>query len=239
MKNIFKITIPFYISFIIAILIGKFKIFIFLMLIVSFHELGHILMGLIFKWKIEKVLILPMGSLTIFNTSINNSIIKELMVTLSGVLFQSFLFFIIKDPFYMKYNLYLLIFNLLPIYPLDGYKLVSLFLYMIFPYKLVNKVGVISSFILLFLFLIIRPTSMYIYIIFIVFMIQIINHYNDLNYIFNKFLFERYLYKIAYNKKRCIEGSKLSKMYKYRTHLFFVRNKIVEEQEMLSNLFDK
>ena len=235
MKHI-KISIPFYICFIVFFLIGKFKLFIVLTSITLFHELGHILMGILFKYKIEKVIILPLGSLTIFNTKINNKLYKELLVTIMGPIFQVILLFILTK--YNKYNIYLLIFNLLPIYPLDGYKILMILLYNIIPFKITNYLGLIISIILLVTLFILRPNSIIIYLIFIIYLYQIYKEYKNTPYIFNKYLFERYLYKIKYPNNKDIKGIKLNKMYKYKTHTFYNKNKIFKEEEILSKMFD-
>ena len=193
-------------------------------------------MGLILKYKIEKVIILPLGSLTIFNTKINNKLYKELLVTIMGPIFQVILLFILTK--YNKYNIYLLLFNLLPIYPLDGYKLFCILLYKILPYKVTNYISLIISIILLVTLFILRPNSIIIYLIFIIYLYQIYKEYKNTPYIFNKYLFERYLYKIKYKNNKDIKGIKLNKMYKYKTHTFYTKNKIFKEEEILTKMFD-
>ena len=239
MMNIIKISTTFCLAFLISILIGKFKIFIFITFISLFHEIGHVLLGLIFRWPIEKILILPMGCLTVFNTKINNSYIKELLVTLAGPFFQAVLFFFIKGELYINCNFYLLLFNLLPIYPLDGYKIMNFFLYQLFPFKLANKIGVYISFIILLIIFLLRPTSIMIILILIVFSVQILKYKNDQNFIFNKFLFERYLYNINYRRNVFIKDGKKEKMFRNKKHTFLVENTLLEEKEILRKMFDK
>ena len=41
------------------ILIGHFRFITYFMLIITVHELGHIFVSQIFKWNIEKIIILP------------------------------------------------------------------------------------------------------------------------------------------------------------------------------------
>lgn len=238
MKNTLKISIPFYIVLAISILIGKFKMFLFLTLLTIFHELGHIITGLLLNQKIEKVILLPIGCLTIFNKKVNSNSMIDFIITVMGPIFQIVLFFFIKQDIYLKYNLYLLFFNLLPIYPLDGYKLLNIFLYDIMPFKLVNSFSLYLSMIILFLMFLYRPTSIIIYIVFIVFFIQIIKELKNNKYIFNKFLFERYLYNIKYKNSKLIKGDKLAKMYKNKSHIFLMKNKLIKEDEILGKMFD-
>ena len=109
MKNIFnvKINFFFYLAFIIAIFTGNFKIFIILTLITFVHELGHIIGGLFFKYKIERVVVLPLSMLTVFNTKINNKWYQEFIVTILGPIFQIVLFNAINDERILKYNMLL------------------------------------------------------------------------------------------------------------------------------------
>lgn len=238
MKNILKISIPFYITFLVFIIIGKFKLFITLTLFTIFHELGHIIVGLFFKYRIEKIIILPLGCLTIFNKKINDNIFKNLLLTLMGPIFQLILFLFIKDEIYIKYNLILLIFNLLPIYPLDGSKILLNIFYLILPFIKANKLNLLVSVLTLILLVIFRPTTFIIYLIFIVYLIQIIKEYKINSYLYYKFLLERYLYNIKYKKIRLIKGDKKSKMYMYKNHDFLIDNKLIEEREILAKMFD-
>ena len=238
MKSILKISIPFYITFLIFMSIGKFKLFITLTLFTLFHEFGHIIMGLIFKYKIEKIIILPLGCLTIFNKRINDNIFKNLLLTIMGPIFQIILFLFIKDEVYIKYNLIILIFNLLPIYPLDGSKILLNIIYLIMPFINANKFSLLISIIFLVLLVLFRPTSLIIYFIFVVYIIQIIKEYKINSSLFNKFLLERYLYDIKYKNMKLIRGDKKLEMYMYKNHDFLINNKLVEEKEILAKMFD-
>ena len=51
-----------------------FKEFTFVFILLFFHELGHALMGIIFKWKIVNITFYPYGGKTLFDTIENSSI---------------------------------------------------------------------------------------------------------------------------------------------------------------------
>ena len=72
----------------ISVITGHFKGFILFSLIIIVHELGHILMGILFKWKIDKVIILPFGALTVFNEDLNRKISEEAWIVIMGPIFQ-------------------------------------------------------------------------------------------------------------------------------------------------------
>ena len=86
--NKFKIHPFTYIFIFIIIINGEFNKFASIMNIILFHELGHILSGLFFKWKIDKIIILPFGCLTIFDEKINKPIFEEFIISISGFIFQ-------------------------------------------------------------------------------------------------------------------------------------------------------
>ena len=116
MKNILKVNGFFYILFFISILTGQFKMYINITLITLFHELGHIFMGLIFHYKIERIVIVPFGALTVFNKRINEYFIKDLIITIAGPLNQILLIPFLDDN---KLNILLLFFFFFSIIPLD------------------------------------------------------------------------------------------------------------------------
>ena len=139
MKNILtKIYIhPFtYIVLLISLVNGLFKELITFLFIIIIHEIGHISASILFKWKIDKVSIMPFGCITIFSELINKPLIEEFIILISGPLFQFINYLIFKDitPYFNYYNYGLFIFNMLPIYPLDGYKLYSIILNKIIPF---------------------------------------------------------------------------------------------------------
>ena len=79
MKNILnKIYLHpiFIITIFVFILMGRFKFILYFMLLILVHELGHILISLIFKWNIDKIIILPFGGLTKYNQLINTPLIE-------------------------------------------------------------------------------------------------------------------------------------------------------------------
>ena len=86
----------------ICALTGYFKHFILFTLLIIIHELGHITGALIFKWKIKKVLILPLGGLTIFDEYLSKSIFEEFIILIMGPLYQIIFYYLFS--FIFGYN---------------------------------------------------------------------------------------------------------------------------------------
>ena len=96
-------------------------------LIIILHECGHIISLKIFKQNINTFNITLVGGILDVEYK-NLNILKEVIVSLSGVAVNGLILICIRylDNLYyqdilINYNLLLIIFNLLPIYPLDGY----------------------------------------------------------------------------------------------------------------------
>ena len=120
-KNIFKIH-PFYYFFaLISVLTGNFRNFILFSIIIIVHEFGHLFIALFLNWRVEEVLLLPFGGVTIFNEDLNRPMIEEALILICGPLLQIiFVYFFRNNNILVNYSNILLLFNLLPIYPLDG-----------------------------------------------------------------------------------------------------------------------
>ena len=91
-------------------------------LFIIFHELSHIFVASIFKCKLKKVEISICGMSA--NIELTKSKLKNIIIFLAGPLSNAILFIIfINNQFISKINIILAIINLIPIFPLDGYRI--------------------------------------------------------------------------------------------------------------------
>lgn len=215
------------------------------------HELGHYTTAKLLKFKVLKIIIYPFGGITKINDLINKDINEEILVATSGVIFQ-FIFYliivylnhinIIRDytlNIYTLYNNQIIFFNLMPIYPLDGSKIINLLLSKFFNYNLSNKLTIMISLIGMSLFIL---TSSYNHNYSYIMVLSVLIIYNykfikQLKYIYNKFLLERYLYNISYPKIKIISNG--NKMYKNNSHIIKVNNNYITEKKYLSKYYFK
>jgi stage IV sporulation protein FB len=119
----------------IGIMTGHIYDLILLFSLVLLHELGHVFAASFFSWKIKKIMLFPFGGVAEIDEYGNRPLYQEVIVILSGpfvhliLMLGSFIALsssLITHEFYeqfMFHNVLLLCFNLLPIYPLDGGKL--------------------------------------------------------------------------------------------------------------------
>lgn len=238
-KNIFNIHPLYYIVGTICFLTGNFKDFIIFSSIIIVHEFGHIIGAVICKWNIEKVILLPFGGMTIFKEQIDKPLKQELLITILGPLFQIIFYFLYNDNYLFDYyNKVILLFNLLPIYPLDGSKLVNVLLNRLFSFKNSHIITITISFIMLvltILFSISKGNLLFILIL----SFLVINNIKEIykhKYYFNKFLLERYLYPHQFKRKKTIK--KINQMKRQTSHMFIINKKCFTEKEIMTKMFD-
>ena len=146
----------------ILLLCGYIRIGLIIMFIVLFHELGHVLVCLFFKYKIINITIYPFGGITKIEKDINTNPSKELILAFAGIFMQIILIFIVKlfsihdYELFLKYNYSIMLFNLIPIIPLDGSIIVKSILNKFFSFKKSYVLYIIISIISVFLYVIIN-----------------------------------------------------------------------------------
>ncbi|RFU71587.1 stage IV sporulation protein FB [Peribacillus saganii] len=179
-----------------------------LLCIVFFHEMGHAFAAQFYKWRIKSIELLPFGGAVVTEEYGNRTLKEDLMVILAGpiqhlwligaafllysasilphVLFEQFLYM----------NLAVLLFNLLPIWPLDGGKLLFLIFSLSRSFLDAHRVTLLFSivFSILFVFIaaIISPFNLNIWIIagFLFFSLTV--EWRQRHYAFIRFLLERH-----------------------------------------------
>ncbi len=226
----------------ISVITGHFKGFILFSLIIIVHELGHILMGILFKWKIEKVIILPFGALTVFNEDLNRKISEEAWIVIMGPIFQllfTFLFYkFINIDDILYYSASILCFNLLPIFPLDGAKILNLILNKVVSFKKSHILIIIVSFIVIGILMFKSDFNLLFCLIIIFLLMRIFLEIKNHESLFNRFLLERYLKNYYFKKVKKIHSLDMTKMKRDYRHLFFDGFKYVSERERLKKRFD-
>ena len=233
------------------VITGHFSNLIVFTSLIIIHELGHVIASLYFKYKIDKITIYPYGGLTKVDKKINTNINNDIIVATSGIIFHTLYFLlilflyknnIIRQYIYNEFYLYnksMILFNILPIIPLDGSKIINLLLSKYLNYNIANKLTIVISFIwiIVFLFSNIFDKNYSIIMIIGILLNSIYKFYKELCYIYNRFVLERHLYNFNYKKYKVIES--VDKMYKNRMHFFKINNKIYSEREYLNRFFQK
>lgn len=236
MKNIFKFHYSF-IIFILILLFSGYINYVYLFLIIMlFHELGHIIMIKIMGYKILNIKIYPLGGVISTNIDLNIKSLKLFLISISGILMQLSLFLIIPRnianyEIFKTLNYALIIYNLIPIYPSDGYKILLSIMENFFSYSITIKISYLISIISLFFIFYFNKSIITFVMLYYINIIYILNY----RYYLHKFLLERYLYKIKYSKKKYIKN--LKHLYKCRNNYIMCDNIYIEEEELLKKIF--
>lgn len=236
----------FYIIVIISLFTAHFKELIYFTSLILIHELGHSLTGIILGYKLNRIEIYPYGGCSKLEYDINIPLKNEILILIMGPIFQLIYVFIIytlninvSNSFYI-FNKIILLFNLLPIYPLDGGKIINIVLNYFFSYYNSLKITIYFSYILFLLlsfFLINNYHNLTIYLIILSTGINIINEIKKTSYYYNKFLLERYLNTYNFKKKKVIK--KPQGMKRNYLHLFIENNNLIKEKVYLNRIFTK
>lgn len=147
----------FVILMILSLLTGYFLELITLFGIVLIHELGHVFSAKSFGWRVREVQLFPFGGVAVVEESGNVPASQEIWVTLAGPLQNAWMvllsWFMIAGGwgneewwlYFLHANLLVGSFNLLPILPLDGGKLLQALLSYGFSYHRTLSVTTLIS----------------------------------------------------------------------------------------------
>lgn len=153
----FKINLKIFLFIILFYFTKQMEIYATIMIFAIIHELGHLLAGILLGMRPEKIEIIPCGvsvSFKILPKDYNNKIklgnvleLKKILVALAGPITNLIIIFIIgnfnigifKNLIIIYSNLLLFLFNLLPIYPLDGGRILQSLLHILFGKKRAEK----------------------------------------------------------------------------------------------------
>lgn len=225
-----------------------YKEFLIIFTIVIIHELGHVLVSKVFRWNLEKIDIYPFGGCVKFNEKLNKPIYEELLILLGGPVVQLLLFLLVSFLFrlnfismrnyilFKNYHYTLLCFNLLPIYPLDGGRILNCIINYLLPYKKGNKLIVYISIILIIFLLYFERKNINFIFFEILLFIEGLIYLKRQNYLFNRLLLERYLEK--YKFKRCKVIRNKDNFYKSKRHVIKINDKYITENSFLKERFE-
>jgi len=125
-----KINLQIFLFIVLFILTHRIEIYTLIMLFAFIHELGHMLAGMLLKLKPKELVIMPFGISITFETYGYKKLIeiKKIIIALAGpvinILIVIITFFLNKDTnlkqMIIYSNVLIAIFNLIPLYPLDG-----------------------------------------------------------------------------------------------------------------------
>lgn len=249
-----------------AVVTAHFKQLFLLFSIVFIHELGHAVVAQRFSWRVKRIVLLPFGGVAEMDEHGNRPFREELVVTLAGpaqhvwlvggafLLWKCDILSIDHWQLFFHYNLTIAVLNLLPIWPLDGGKLLFLLLTRFFPFSRAHRQMIIYSCAVLFVVIVgvffFAPKQLDLWLIVVFLLFSLWKEWKHHPYIVMRFLLERYYGKKGqYAKWRplTVEETEtvwnvLDKFYRGQKHSIIVvkqakERAILDENELLHAVF--
>lgn len=236
-------------------------------LLVLLHELGHYTTAKFFKWRIEKIVLWLFGGVMIAEEHGSRPLHEEFLVILSGP-FQHFVIYLMAHFLYMNeflslsifqvilfYNQVIFWFNLLPVWPLDGGKLLYIICCYLFPFRKSYDGTIVASLTfsvgIMIIYFILFPFTLSVLLITIFLIFENRKEWKRRYYIFIRFLLNRttdlyYFRKVTpiYVQTHDQLMHIFSKFYRDRRHIIYIRsnhlkNQKISEKECLDFYFEK
>ncbi|AGT32948.1 stage IV sporulation protein FB [Geobacillus genomosp. 3] len=249
-----------------AVLTAHFKQLCLLFFIILVHELGHAAAAAYFSWRVKRILLLPFGGVAEVEEHGNRPFREEWIVTLAGPAQHLWLvaaaFFLWKVGWmddgswelFFRYNVAIFGLNLLPIWPLDGGKLLFLLLSHRLPFSEAHRQMVAVSAVVLavgiVLLLLMAPRQLDLWVIVAFLAHAIRQEWKQHPYVVMRFLLERYYGKKGdYTRLKTITVSAeerisavLHRFYRGQKHAIVVTGEgrermTLDENELLHAFF--
>jgi len=199
-----------------AIATGHFLEVCLLLGIIFIHEMGHAAAASFFSWRINKIVLLPFGGVAEMDEHGNRPLKEEAIVVLAGPLqhvwmvalgYGLYSFQLIPEDIFqlfIHYNVMIFVFNLFPVWPLDGGKMVFLLLSLKDSFPSAHRLTLLISFLCLsllsILILLTSPANLNVWVVIAFLFFSLYHEWKQRRYIFIRFLLERY-----YGKKSNLE----------------------------------
>lgn len=240
-RNIFKVHPTVYLFAIISILTASYKVFIIISSLIVIHELGHFLAAKVLGLETDSIYLYPLGGISKINMPLNIPIYKDIIILIMGPIFQYISYYILLYIFndyelITRYHIGILLFNMLPIYPLDGGKLLNIIFTCIIPYKISYRIIIYISYIFNIILLLCNDKiSVNMILIYIVLIVMIRKEQLKEGVVYNKFLLERYLNNYKYKKSKIVKN--VNGFYRTKNNIVYNGKKYYNEKELLEKKY--
>lgn len=122
---------------------GKLDLFLYYYAFSIMHEFAHVIVSLLLGIDIKEIVFLPVGVNAKYIGV--NSAIKELIISLAGPIASLLFAIILKDKTFSYMNICIAIFNLIPIYPMDGGRIIKALITMVLSFFYENEKAKIKA----------------------------------------------------------------------------------------------
>ncbi|MCD7032929.1 M50 family metallopeptidase [Metabacillus sp. GX 13764] len=191
-----------------SVVTAQFKTMLMLLIIVLIHELGHSVCAMYFSWRIKSIVLLPFGGAAEVDEHGNRPLKEEMLVIaagpaqhiwMAGAAYLLHLLGVLGTSDYqlfMFYNLSVLLFNLIPVWPLDGGKFLFLLFSLHKPFQHAHKGMLLVSWGILAVYCAVLafadPLQLNLWAITLFLFYQLTMEHRQRRFVLMRFLMERY-----------------------------------------------
>ncbi len=213
--------------------------------ILIIHEVGHLFYLIKYKREITNITFYPFGGIIKHSASVNSNLKEDFFIHFGGVFNNIILLVVFKllnlELFYTL-NLGILIFNILPIYPLDGFKIIKSLLNNVVCFKKNLYISLIISIIFIVLFTIVNICnirSIYVYLLIASLIKMNIDYFKQIKKEYKIFLTNKYIYPNNKLKDKNIKkfNKPIYKLYKGKNNIFILDDLVIKEYDLLKKYF--
>ncbi|MEW9675893.1 site-2 protease family protein [Lentibacillus sp. L22] len=244
---------------------GTFVELFIILAIVLIHELGHYTMATLFKWRIRSIMLWIFGGVMDTDEHGNRPLREEMLVTIAGpfqhILIYGIIWLIAVNELLpssiillmVHYNTLILLFNLIPIWPLDGGKFLFLLLSSFLAYRTAYNRTLLISLIFCSIFLLLQlfvfPFTLSSVLLILFLLKENRMDWKQRYYVFMRFLIKRYQGETPIKGIRSIvvscENSLMdvfSRFHREREHAIYIKfpgdnRKTIAEKDCLQHFF--
>lgn len=170
--------------------------------------MGHFLAAKYYKWRIQSIVLWVFGGVMKTDESANRPIKEDVIVTVLGPIQHLFIYFFLLLMMYgnvlpdtiietaIQFNWMILLFNLLPIYPLDGGKLLLYGLSSYLPFRRAHRMTILFSMyaaiLIILLQIFVLPFTLSALLIILFLLLENKTEWKNHYYVFIRFLLNRF-----------------------------------------------
>ena len=239
-----KINYLTYLYLLLVLISGLFKNAVALIIIIVFHELGHIIIIKLLKYPIKEINIYPFGGIILIDKVINTKISHDILIGMGGILGELILWIIMLfikpylTPYFyslvVNYNIAIIILNSMPIYPFDGYHVINNVINYCFSfeksYQISLLINLISNIAAIILFIKYHYLNIpFLFILFYSLAILI----NQRKVILSKFYMERLYYDFYYRKTNYLKYNHKKYLKREVLSYYISNNHILNEKDII------
>ncbi|MGM9971686.1 MAG: site-2 protease family protein [Anaeroplasmataceae bacterium] len=242
----YNISVSVVLFIISALLLNLNKMLFFLILFIGLHEIGHLITIKLLKYDIYKFHILPFGLMIECNMNKNRRLLDDILVYISGIAVNIILIIIFilfkANKYYIYLNLGIVLFNIIPIIPLDGGRILLSLLSIKIRYKKVLLISSYISFICIIILIVLGVIykELNIILISVYLLIYNVKNYSHMKSLFNDFLLGKYLYPNFYLNYHYVKMDEIgveNNFFKGKNNIFINKNNRYYEKNILKKKY--